>query len=463
MNDFFSSIKNSMANKWLIFFVTLSCTSLIFLNLSSVSIAVPTIQKELGFSDETVDWVINSYFLALTVLILPMGRLTDLFGLRLLYCLGFGLSIGGASLVALAPDTVWLMIGRIIQGFGTAALFPPLSSQLVSTFPSGDRGKAVGLNTGMGAIFLILGPLLGGFFSQYWTWRALFWTHVPIALFGFCLALFVIPKSQKVKNVPFDFLGACLLALSMGAFTVALMQGGKWEWTSLPILSIFISGILFLLLFLMHYRRFSHPLVDLSFFRNHFFSVPTLSACFTQLVTMVTVFWALYFQEELLFSPTKAALMILMVNAPSIFVAPFGGHMADIFGVRTPVIFGFSLLVGALIWFVFLSTSNVFLLFPALFAFGCGSSLILSPTLVASLDKIPEERRSSASGLSLALRQLSPTFGMAIMSAVYFSTLHYGQSHVMAFKMINVFSAFFALMGMMIAALFLASPKRQSV
>lgn len=458
-----SKIKD-FPNKWITLSVTACCLSLIYLNLSSVPVALPTIQHQLNFSAEMVEWIINAYLLTLTVLILPAGRLADLFGYRALFCWGLGLYAIGSILCGLSPNGTWLISGRVVQGMGGAAMFPQVGAYLTTTFPSGERGKAIGLNVGIGSIFLMLGPILGGWFTQYLSWRYLFWLNLPITIFGFVMTLWIVQRSNKVKEVTFDFVGASFLGISLGSVTIALMQGAKWGWDAPITLSLFLVSIVAISLFFVTYRKNAQPIVDLSFFRQRLFTAATCCGCLTQLISMVTVFWALYFQESIGFSPTSAGWIIVFANFPAIFIAPFGGHLADNWGVKVPVIMGFGLLIFALVWLsIFAATTSIVFLFPTLIAFGLGTPLIMSPSYVASLDNIQENKSASASSLSLALRQLAPTFGMAIMNAFYLSLMKFEKPTIFAFTGINLLAAGVAFVGLIVAVIFLPAKSRRQL
>lgn len=451
--------------KWLALTVTSCCLSLLFFNFSSVPVALTTIQSNLHFSSDNFEWIINTYLLSLAVLILPAGRLADLIGFRFLFCSGFVLFALGSLICGFSFSPTQLILGRVIQGMGGAAMFPPMGAYLISTFPNGQRGKAIGINVGIGSIFMMLGPMIGGTITEYFSWRYLFLINLPIAFFGFCMTLKIVPL-KTTSDVPndkreFDYLGALLIALSIGSITISLMEGAKWGWGSFPTLLLLFSAAFFLILFLITYKKFSEPIVDLSLFKQPIFTGATFCGCLAQLITMVTVFWTIYFQQSLGFCPITSGWAIVLTNFPPIFIAPYGGHLADSLGVKIPVTIGFCLLIFALGWINFFSDSiSISQLLPAFFSFGFGLSLVMSPSYVASIEEIPDEKRAAASSLSLALRQLAPTFGMAILSAFYLTLLEAEKPSLTAFKVINLICTFIACIGIFIALFFLPSRKR---
>ena len=380
-------------------------------------------------------------------------------------CWGLGLYALGSLVCGFSFFSSPINIRPYHSGNGGRSNVSPMGAYLISTFPIGQRGKAIGFNVGIGSIFLMLGPMIGGAITEYFNWRYLFFLNLPIAFFGFYMTLKIVPlkinEICETEKKEFDYLGALFLALSMGSITIALMQGAKWGWGSVPIFLLFFGSAFFLILFLVTYKRFSEPIVDLSLFKQPLFTGATSCGCLAQLIAMVTVFWVVYLQQSLGFCPITSGWAIVLTNFPPIFIAPFGGHLADSLGVKLPVTIGFSLLIFALCWItVFSPTPDIVQLFPAFFSFGFGMALVMSPSYVASMEEVSDEKRAAASSLSLALRQLSPTFGMAILSAFYLTILEAQKPTLMAFRAINIIAAFIAFIGILISLFFLPSRRK---
>lgn len=450
-----NKILNYCPRQWLALLTTACCSSLLFLNLSSIPVALPSIQHELSFSEEQVEWVINVYFLALTMLILPAGRLADLFGCRYLLCTGFLLFSIGSLMAGFSNNMWWLFGGRILQGMGGASMYPAMGAYLISSFPPGERGKASGINVATGSIFLVLGPIIGGICAQWLSWRYLFFINLPLSCLGYLMTLRFAQAVQSEKK-SFDFLGSCFLGVGIGSVTFALMRGAQLGWTHPLTLILFLAGFVFILAFFFAYRFLPHPIIDLSFFSRRIFTVSTFCGCLAQVISMVIVFWILYFQNALGYSPTAVGWLIVLSYIQGIIISPFGGYLADSFGVKMPVTIGFILFIFSLLWLAFFANpDNIYSLFPTFVAYGLSLALIMSATYAAPIEEIQENKRATALSLTLALRQLSPTFGIAFLSAIYLSYVAAEKPLHLAFKSINLLGAGLALIGVMVALIFL--------
>lgn len=407
--------------KWWILIAMTSCISMIFIDVTVLPITLPTLQRMLNISPIGLQWIINAYTLALTVFVLLAGRCGDRFGHRKIFCWGLFFFSLGSILCGASYFECWFILARVIQGIGGAMMTPTSTAIIFAAFSSSQRGKAIGLHVSIGSIFLALGPFIGGLFSQYLSWRYVFWINIPIALIGFWLTLFSVPKNAGRRR-PFDLWGFILTSLGITFIVVALMEAKNWGWTSPATLGLGGLGLSLISLLLAMNRKVEDPYIDLSFFRNGRF-VGAVSAIFaTQFLLMVTVFWAVFFQILYGYSPAKAGLMSLLSNLPLILVAPIGGHLSDKYGARIPITVGFVLIAFALSWFLLnLENGSLSIILPATIAFGCGIPIIFTPSFTIAMSEVTAEKRGLASGTVTMLRQFSATLGLALMSSLFFT------------------------------------------
>jgi EmrB/QacA subfamily drug resistance transporter len=446
--------------KWWLLFVTTSGTSLTFLDNTVMPVALPTIQKEMLFHPVGLVWVVNAYLLSLTALLLVGGRLSDLFGKRSLLIWGLSL-FGFGSLIAACSHARWVLIlGRVVQGAGGALTIPATGALLVSTFPEGERAKAIGINTGISSIFLILGPVVGGFLTQYISWRSIFLLNIPLVIFGIIMAALIL-KPGKRKNETFHFAGAFAMLFGIVSLVVGLMQANKWGWTSPWTLLLLSASPIFFALFVRISTRADHPIIDFNFFRNPLFTVANISMCVTQVIVMSTVLWAIYFQQQLNYSPAETGLLIFVAACPVFMMAPLGGFLSDRFGPRMPLLMGYLMLIFALFWLLFtVASQNVLILLPGLLGFGCGLSMIMSPTVALALSQVDPEKLGAAAGINTETRQLASTTGIAMMTAVYHSTVRATGSNAEGFAAISLLACLFAIAGLWIVFLMVKSRRR---
>lgn len=405
--------------KWWILAAMTFATSMIFIDMTVLPVALPTIQRELNLSELALQWIVNAYLLSLTVLSLAGGKLGDMLGQRKIYNIGLVIFAVASALCAFSYSDAWFVTSRALQGVGGAFIMPAIGAILISVFPPQERGKAMGLNVSISSIFLAIGPFVGGFFTQYLSWRYVFWINLPIAAIGVVLALFFVPKTKGHKE-KFDLVGFLTLAVGISLIVVAFMQTSKWGWDSWLTWGLFLLGSLMIAALVVIDRSIEHPFVDFSLFQKKSF-VGSISCIFSiGFLIMVTVFWVIFFQDVLGYSPTAAGGIALISNFPLIFVSPLAGHLLDKYGPKLPAMLGFASTLIGLILFVFTVTSdNLGILIPALILFGTGIPLIFNSCFVSSLNQVAPKRRGIASGLLTTIRQMSATVGMAVIGSVF--------------------------------------------
>ncbi len=399
-------------------FAIASATSMIFLDATIIPVALPTIQRDLNVSLSGVQWIINSYMLAIAALVFLGGKMADRFWHRRIFCIGLLVFASASAIGGLAGSSEWLILSRTIQGIGGAMMGPSALSLVVDTFPARVRGRYLGIIVGFSSLFLSLGPFLGGLFTEYFTWRLLFWINLPVAITGVTLTLLFVPKSRKVP-VHFDLLGFVTFSCALLSLVLALMQGKSWGWSSRGVLSLFGLFLVFVAILVISELRAKVPFFDRKLFAIRTFRGGNIIILLTQFLLTMTIFWAIYFQDILQYSPMQAGAMTLFATFPILIFAPTAGHLVDRFGPRLPMMAGFSFMAFGLIWFFFFSNrvSTLFLA-PALVTFGSGIALVMTPNSTTTLSVVPEDKRGTASGIYNTMRYVGATLGVAVLGAL---------------------------------------------
>ncbi len=392
---------------------------MIFIDITVLPVALPTIQRSLDISELGLQWIVNAFTLALTMFVLAGGRIGDMLGLRKVFCWGLLLFTLGSALCGLSNGETWFIVSRLIQGIGGSLLLPTSAAIIINAFPPHLRGRAMGLYVSIGSIFLALGPLLGGVFSEYLTWRLIFWINIPIAIVGFFLTLYAVPPSDGHPR-RFDFRGFITSSLAICLLVVPIMQAKDWGWTSPLTLGLIATGIALLALLLVVDRKTKDPYLELSLFKNRTI-IGTFGSIFcTQFFLMVTVFWAMYFQNVYGFTPAQAGALSLLSNIPIIFAAPAAGWLLDRKGPLIPIMLGFSLVIASLLWYLqILAIKNVWLLLSAIIPFGIAIPFILTSSFTTMLSLVPAKKRGIASGTATMVRQFGGTLGLAIFASLF--------------------------------------------
>lgn len=412
-----------MSHKWWVLIAMTSCVSMIFIDVTVLPVTLPTVQHELNLSETSLQWIVNAYILVLATLVLAGGRLGDRFGRRRIFCWGvllFGLSSAFCGLSFNEPSFIF---SRALQGVGGAMLFPATAAIIVDTFPEGERGRAIGIYTSVGSVFLAIGPFIGGLFTEYLSWRYVFWMNLPIAAIGFLLTMRFVDKSLTHFQ-KFDWPGFMTFSTGLVCIIVGLMQTHNWGWTDPIVLSLMISGVILLAFLGFVDRKVEHPYIDFKLFQNRVFTGTIIAIFCTQFVVMVTVFWNIYFQNALLFTPAETGLLNLICNAPLIITAPLGGYISDRYGPKLPTMLGFTIVAASFIWFLQVyDTKNIPLMLSALIPFGSGIPLIFTPSFTTLMEGVPERKRGLASGTANMIRQFGATLGFAIFGSIFLSLL----------------------------------------
>lgn len=408
--------------KWWILVAMSSTISMIFIDITVLPVALPTIQRLLNFSDLTLQWIVNCYTLTLAILVLAGGRLSDIFGAKKIFCYGVSLFALASAFCGLSNTEFSFIASRVLQGIGGALLIPSTSLIIFSSFPANERGKAFGIFISIGSIFLSLGPFIGGVLTEYVNWRYVFWINLPIAAFGYLLALYSVPKSATKKE-EFDYFGFFTITTGICALVIGIMQSKHWGWGSPLTLSLIVAGLILIFLLALFERSVTDPFIDFKLFKNRNFVGSVFSTFCTQFIVMVTVFWAIYFQTALTFTPVEAGILALLANIPVMIAAPIGGYLLDRFGPKLPMTIGYVLLVGSLLWFSqVLNVKSMSTLLTAIIPFGCAIPLIFSPSFNAAMHEAADSKRGMVSGLISAIRQFGATLGMAIFGALFLNS-----------------------------------------
>jgi len=411
-----SNILTAKYRQWWTLLAMSSALALVFIDQTALAVALPAIQRDLNLSNTLLQWVINAYLLTLSTLILLGGKVGDSLGHKKAFLFGVTVFISASILCALAQSGIWLVVARVVQGVGGAFMMPSTSALVINAFPEQERGKAMGIYVALAAIFLALGPLLGGALTEWLSWRAVFWINFPVALTSIILAIAAVPVWQRTEKLTIDYLGLLLSILFISGFVLCFMEGPHWGWSSLTTIMLFLLSILALIAFIVLERHLQDPLVEITLFDNPLFSMVTAIMVIIQAVSIVFVFWAIFIQNVLQYSPLQAGLRLLPAILPVVFMAPIGGHLRDKYGPNIPMFAGCLLVVLSLIWIGFFSHyQNYVWLFPGLLTYGIGMPIMLSGTMVTVMATVSTQQRGIAAAILSGARQFGNSIGLAML------------------------------------------------
>lgn len=406
--------------KWWVILGTSLALGMIFVDMSALPIALPSIQSNLGASQNALHWIMNAYLLSFAVLIILGGKLGDRVGHRKVFMSGSGLFIFSSVLCAIAPESEWVIVARILQGVGGALMMPAASPLFRSVVEPEEIGKMAGIYVSIASVFLIMGPTLGGFLTEYLSWRSIFWINVPLGFISIAIVWLIVPRDQPTKiKISFDWSGFSWSTIALVTLVYGLMEGATLGWSSPIIIGCLGISLMAILIFFYAIREKKHPFIDLKLFKNHHFAYSIYILMIMQCVFMATVFWAIFFQDMLKLSAAKAGMLMLAAQAPLFFSSHAAGRMFDRYGPRFPSRIGALLLTVSSLWMaVFCWTSNYWWLFPGLLLFGVGTPFINLTNISSVVSSVPASQRGMASGISSAVRQIGGAVGLALLGAM---------------------------------------------
>jgi EmrB/QacA subfamily drug resistance transporter len=397
----------------------------VFLEGTVVNVALPSIERDFGLGMTGLQWVLNGYLLSLSALMLLGGSLGDAFGRRRVFVVG-GLAFAAATAVcALAPGSAWLIVGRVAQGCGGALLVPNSLAMLEATFREEDRGAAIGQWAGWSGASTALGPFLGGWLVDAFSWR---WVFLAIA--PFAVAAAIIGRAGHAARTPVasaeasshphrvDYAGAALVSLGLAGVTAALVEGARVGFGAVPVMIAGAGGVALLGAFLLLERRAHDPLLPLSIFRSRQFTGANLATLLVYAALGGVLFLLmLQLQDVLGYNALLAGCALLPLNVLLLLLSTPAGRWAHRIGARLPISLG-ALTAGigvALLARVQPGASYLGTLLPALVVFGLGLGTMVAPLTAAVLAAVPQAEAGLASAVNNAAARLAGLLAIAVL------------------------------------------------
>lgn len=405
--------------RWLILITMTGSLSMILIDQTVVSVALPTMERDLDLSTTGVQWVVNAYLLAIATTVAIGGRLGDLLGHVLVFRIGAVVFVLASAACGLAQSEAWIVAARACQGLGAAMMTPASQTIVINTFRAGERGRAMGVYAGVSMISLAIGPLIGGLLVEGVTWRAVFYVNLPIGIAMLLAARVTLPRDTP-QGGRFDRVGAPLLVIGLGSLVLALMQSRSWGWGAPGTIALFAVAAVALPALVLWELRDAEPLVQLRLFANRNFSADALVLAMISFALIgASVYGAIWSQDVLGFTPIEAGLSLMPLTLPLLLIAPRVGALYDRIGARYPVSIG-TLLVGAgLAWnAASLSKLEYAWIVPGYVAMGVGLAFVMGQANTDALNSAPRALRGQASGAVQTMRQVGSTLGIAILGTV---------------------------------------------
>jgi len=414
-----NTINTGEARRWLILAVMSVGTLIVFLDNTVVNTALPAISVDLGASTSTLQWVVDSYVLALAGLLLLGGSLGDRFGRKRWMTVGLVIFGIGAAGGALAGSASMLIAMRGVQGLGAALVLPATLSIITNVFPRKDRAKAIAIWTAVGALGVGIGPVLGGYLVDAMSWSAVFWLHLPVVALAL-VGMAIVPRSKDERGLPLDVPGAVLGTGGLVALVYGIIQGAEAGWLSGEIVAAFGLAVVLLGAFAAVELRSDHPMLPLRFFRQRDFTGAVLTIGLILFGMLVTFFFLTQFLQIVQGrSALAAGVLVIPVSVAMMLGAPLSGKLMETIGPRYLVLaMATAMVTGVLLLTGIGAESGVMAVIVPLGIFGFGAGLGMPALTDTVMAAVPEADAGVGSAVNDVSRELGGALGIATIGSV---------------------------------------------
>jgi EmrB/QacA subfamily drug resistance transporter len=412
----------SESRKWLALALLSVVQFMVVLDIAIVNVALPSIQVDLGFSQENLQWVISAYALVFGGFLLLGGRAADLLGRRRIFLLGVVVFTVASLLAGLAWSETSLIGARALQGLGAAIITPAALSILSTTFAEGrERNIALGVWGAVGGFGAAAGVLLGGILTDALSWEWIFFVNVPVGVLAFAAAPILLAESRDAHVKTFDVPGAVLVTAGLSSLVYGITQAGREGWLAGETLATFAASLVLLVAFVGWELRHPEPLMRFGIFRTRTVAGANVAG-FIMGTAMFSMFLmlTLYMQQVLGYSAMKTGVAYLAVAGTAIVWSAVAAQLVTRIGVKPVLTAGMTMLTAGLVYFTQVSVGGSYLgdLLPGFLLIGFGIGFSFVPISIAALAGVQPAEAGLASGLINTSQQIGGALGIAALSTI---------------------------------------------
>lgn len=400
---------------------TILASSMAFIDGTVVNVALPFLQKQFGATVIGVQWVVESYSLFLSALLLVGGALGDHYGRRRIFLIGVSLFSLASAACGIAADINQLIAARAIQGIGGALLVPGSLAILSASFPPDERGRAIGTWSGFSAITTAVGPVLGGWLIEHVSWRAVFFLNLPIAVAVVLISWWHVPKSSANKKGRLDWLGAFLVTVGLAGLVDGLIDSSRGGFLTPNVVIALAVGVLCLVAFVLVESRVDNPMLPLKLFHSRNFTAANLLTLLLYAALSGSMFFlTLNLIQVQDFSATAAGAAFLPFIVIMFSLSRWSGGLVDRYGPRLPLIVGPVIAAIGLAMFALPGTHARYWTgyFPGIVVLGLGMAVSVAPLTATVMGSVSESQAGVASGTNNAVSRAAGLLAIAVLGVV---------------------------------------------